>query len=29
MQPPDPPNNEQVVETQPVLPAEDELVPVL
>ena len=28
-QPPVPPNNEQVVETQPVLPAENELVPVL
>ena len=26
---PVPPNNQEVVETQPVLPAEDELVPVL
>ena len=29
IQPPIPPNNEEVVETQPVLPAEDELLPVL
>ena len=29
IQPPVPPNNQEVVETQPVLPAEDELVPVL
>ena len=29
IQPPVPPNNEEVVETKPVLPAEDELVPVL
>ena len=29
IQPPVPPNNKEVVETQPVLPAEDELVPVL
>ena len=29
IQPPIPPNNEEVVETQPVVPAEDELLPVL
>ena len=29
IQPPVPPNNQEVVETQPVLPVEDELVPVL
>ena len=29
IQPPVPPSNEEVVETQPVLPAEDELLPVL
>ena len=29
IQPPVPPNNEEVAETQPVLPAEDELLPVL
>ena len=29
IQPPVPPNNQEAVETQPVLPAEDELVPVL
>ena len=29
IQPPVPPNNEQVVETKPVLPTEDEVLPVL
>ena len=29
IQPPAPPNNEEVAETQPVFPAEDELLPVL